>query len=199
MYEGNCKDQHGAVTDLLPKYRGYMHMQENPAQVPKFTRDMIKADCQGSSNTSAGWDQWEHADWKNLSDTACQRMADMLNAIEAGHDWPEPATWGKAHLPSKEDTPSLDPMGYRILLVMQRLYRRWASMRIQHLDAWIRGWQLEEMFAGVKGGGADTAWLSTALDSEKAAAELADRLLGMLDIWKCFDQIIPCWRRSRQG
>ena len=59
---------------------------------------------------------------------------------------------GKAHLLSKEEEASLDPLQYRILLVMQRLYRRWATLRLRHLDKWVEQWRLPEMFAGVKEG-----------------------------------------------
>ena len=47
------------------------------------------------------------------------------------------------------------------------------------------------MFAGVRGGGADAAWLSTALNQEQAHLELAEYLFGLLDIFKCFDQLRP--------
>ena len=107
--------------------------------------------------------------------------------------------WGKAHFLAKTPEASLDPMDFRILLVLQRLYRRWASMRLQHVSQWIEEWQLEEMYAGVKGGGADLAWLSAALNQEQANMELAEYLFGLLDIWKCFDQVIPLIVRVLAG
>ena len=33
--------------------------------------------------------------------------------------------------------------------------------------------------------------MSTALDNEIAIAEGTDYIIGLLDIWKCFDQIVP--------
>ena len=36
------------------------------------------------------------------------------------------------------------------------------------------------------------AWLSTALDQEEAHMALCEYLLSMIDIWKCFDQVVPC-------
>ena len=111
VYDGNCANQLGTATDFLAQYRQYLFIPSQPARVPKFTKEMIQEDCCHSSATSSGWDQWEHADWKMLSDTACQRLANLYNSIEAGSEWPEPAHWGKAHLPSKDHIPSLDPMG----------------------------------------------------------------------------------------
>ena len=176
-----------------------MCIQTEPERVPKFNKDHIQQDCQQSPATSAGWDQWEAADWKYLSDTPAQYLADLLNMIEEGRPWPEPQHWGKAHLIGKTEEASLDPYDYRILLVLQRLYRRWASMRLQHLSRWIEKWQLEEMYAGVKGGGAEAAWLSTALDTELANLQQAEHLMAMMDIWKCFDQIIPVLARLLLG
>ena len=57
--------------------------------------------------------------------------------------------------------------------------------------AWVQQWQLEEMYAGVRAGGADVAWMSTALDTEEAMADRVHFILSLLDVWKCFDQIIP--------
>ena len=134
--------------------------------------------------------------WQHLSLNAAQALADLLNAIESGLEWPEPQYWGKAHIVAKDDEASLSPKDYRILLVLQRLYRRWASIRLQHLSGWVTKWQLPEMYAGVKGGGADLAWLSTAIDTEQATLELRDFLKAMLDVWKCFDQIVPLLART---
>ena len=103
-----------------------------PEKVPKFTADMLQQDCETASASGAGWDQWEVADWRNLSDKAAQALANLLNDIEEGLDWPEPLHWGKAYFLAKTDEASLDPMDYMIILVLQRLYRRWASVRLQH-------------------------------------------------------------------
>ena len=49
----------------------------------------------------------------------------------------------------------------------------------------MRKWQHPNMFAGVKGGGADLAW------QEWAELQQYEYLLAMADIWKCYDQLIP--------
>ena len=98
---------------------------------------------------------------------------------------------GKAHCLAKTTEASLSDKDYRILVVLQRVYRWWASMRLQHLSGWVSRWQHPQMYAGVKGAGADVAWLSTALDQEEAHLQLVAYLMGMVDIYKCFDQIVP--------
>ena len=91
-----------------------------------------------------------------------------------------PMFWGKAHFFAKDEEPSLDPMEYRVLLVLQRLYRRWATMRLRHLQPWVQAWQLEEMYAGVPAAGADVAWVSTALGTEQAMADRVELIPSML-------------------
>ena len=81
-------------------------------------------------------------------------------------------------------------------MVLQRIYRRWAAMRLQHLEDWTREWAHPAMFAGVKGGGADLAWWHTAAQREAAMLKDMCYRLGMADIWKCFDQVVPLLAHS---
>jgi hypothetical protein len=95
------------------------------------------------------------------------------------------------HFLSKTEEPSTDPMEYRILLILSRLYRRWASIRLRDLHGWIQQWQLPEMYAGVPGGGAELAWWHLSAINEDAYHSGADFAGAAVDIYKCFDQIIP--------
>ena len=85
----------------------------------------------------------EAADW----------LAKLLTLVEEGAPWPQPTAWGKAFFLCKTEEPSTDPMEYRILLILSKLYHRWASMRLRYVHGWVQGWQLLEMFAGVPGWG----------------------------------------------
>ena len=191
VYQGNETNHTNLVRNFIREYQSKIFVRDQQYNVPEFTKEMILEDCQTASHTAPGWDQWTGQDWTCLSDRAAERLAQLLNAIENGLPWPEPMKWGKAHFLAKTEEASLDPLDYRILLVLQRLYRRWATMRLRHMQAWVQEWQMDEMFAGVKNGGADMAWMSTALDNEIAIAEATEYILGLLDIWKCFDQIVP--------
>ena len=55
------------------------------------------------------------------------------------------------------------PRDLRILLILSTIYRRWASYRLQSLAPWIHEWELEEMFAGIPGKGAEQASYTTAI------------------------------------
>ena len=48
-------------------------------------------------------------------------------AREAGGKWPKQTLWGKSFLLAKVDEVTTDPMDYRILLILPRLYMRWAA------------------------------------------------------------------------
>ena len=155
VYNGNSGNRAAITGDFINHYAPYLYIQPKPAEVPPFTAAMIMADCRAAPSTSAGWDQWAAEDWRSLEGHAAQRLADLLNGIEAGLSWPEPITWGKAHLLSKDQQASLDPLMYRLLLVLRCLYRRWATMRLHRLAPWITRLQLEKMYVGVPRTGAE--------------------------------------------
>ena len=118
--------------------------------------------------TSGGMDGWGPKDLTLLSPKAFMFLALLLDAVEAGHPWPNGVMHGKAAFLAKDEIPSLDPMQYRILLILPILYRRWAGYRLKTLAPWIETWRLEEMFSGIRGAGAEDAWYSTAILAEYA-------------------------------
>ena len=112
---------------------------------------------QAANNSAAGLDNFSPEDFKLLSDLTCDWLAYMLNAIEAGADWPDDLQSAKAAFLSKDPAKLDDPLEYRVLLILPVLYRRWASSRLKGLKPWMRKWQLETMFAGIEGFGAEDA------------------------------------------
>ena len=53
----------------------------------------------------------------------------------------------------------------------------------------MRTWQLDAMFAGVEGAGAEDAWWETAFHLEHHKLHGVPSLGATCDIYKCFDQI----------
>ena len=80
-------------------------------------------------------------------------------------------------------------MNFRILLILLRLYRRWAGLRLKDLAWWVRSWQLHEMYVGLPGGGSELAWWHVGITREGALHDSSEMLAGALDIFKRFDQI----------
>ena len=101
MYDGNEANHEHVVKRFLQTYGKYLYVSPQAAEVPTFTKEMILLDCAEASASGPGWDQWEAADWRLLDDQAAQRLADLLNAVESGLEWPQPIYWGKAHWISK--------------------------------------------------------------------------------------------------
>ena len=99
--------------------------------------------------------------------------------------------WAKAVCLFQVEGHTTDPMDFMSLLILPRLYRRWAGLRLRDIAPWVRSWQLQEMYAGVPGGGAELAWLHAGITRESAFQNSRGTLAGALDIFKCFDQIAP--------
>ena len=70
------------------------------------------------------------------------------------------------HLLSKDPNNTEDPLAYRVLLILPTIYRRWGSARLIHLKPCVQSWQIDGMFAGVEGFGADDSWFETAIQLE---------------------------------
>ena len=60
----------------------------------------------------------------------------------------------------------MDPLAFRVLLIMPTLYRRWDALRLDDLNHWIMSWEHGSMMAGVKEKGAEDGWWLTALRLE---------------------------------
>ena len=77
----NVQDQVALTADFICKYKDSIYVQAREEVVKRFTAEDILQDCATAPATAAGWDQWEAADWRNLSQKAAQSLADRLNAI----------------------------------------------------------------------------------------------------------------------
>ena len=61
--------------------------------------------------------------------------------------------------------PSLDPLDYRGLAILSKLYRLYFTIRLTDLRPWISTWEDPELYAGTTAAtGAEDAWYLTALD-----------------------------------
>ena len=79
----------------------------------------------------------------------------------------------KPALPGRHKTegplPSLDPLDYRGLAILPKVYRLYFSIRLRDLHSWIKSSECEELFAGTSAAtGAEDAWYPTRLDFELA-------------------------------
>jgi hypothetical protein len=156
VYQGQAGQRADIVAHFLAKYKDYI-CHGDVFQVRAITGERLLQEFRNSAATAASWDQWEHGEWAVMPVEAADWLAKLLTLVEEGAPWPRPTTWGKAFFLCKTEEPSTDPMEYKILLILSRLYRRWASMRLRDVHGWAQGWQLPEMYAGVPGGA--QSWL----------------------------------------
>ena len=63
-------------------------------------------------------------------------------------------------------------MGSVLLCVLPIVYRLWASVRLRHLDDWLKSWLLCSVFSVGGGRGSVETWYSTALDFEEVLSGL---------------------------
>ena len=134
-------------------------------------------------------DQWLPAEFKLLSEKACDALAEMFNCIEEGAKWPEQTTKARAAFLTKGEESDLDPLSYRVLLMLATAYRTWAKTRLEQLHPWIKTWAVDEIYAGVEGQGANDAAYTTAVEIELCRLLDIDYSGGAADIFKCFDQV----------
>ena len=143
------------------------------ALIEEITGGDVERVVRSQKETAGGMDQWMPAEFKLFSREACNRMAEMFMMIEEGASWPEDTTMARAAFLAKDEEPNLDPLTYRVLLMLATAYRTWAKVRLEHFHPWVGTWALEEIYAGVEGQGANDAAYATAIEIETC------RLLGI--------------------
>ena len=57
----------------------------------------------------------------------------------------------------------MDPLAYRVLLMLPSVYRLWGKIRLAQLQPWVVMWALPQIYVGVKGQGANDASYATAV------------------------------------
>ena len=175
--------------EYMHKYAEYLH-KEKQANIEDITGEDLEYSARTTADSAAGMDQWAPGDLAMLSKKAYERLAKMLNMIEDGSPWPEQLEKARATFLAKDPDNALDPLAYRVILMLPSTYRMWAKARLRHLQPWIAGWSMEEMYAGVEGRGAGDAAYSTAVLLEWCKLHGEEYTGGAADIYKCFDQIL---------
>ena len=132
IYKGNCSDQQELLDKYIKEYDQFIFKMPE-AEVEDTIGEDVKAICNEAHHTDAGMDQWAPADLKELSDLVYQHLADMMNTIEQGAPWPEALLFARAAFLAKDTNDALNPLAYRVLLMVPIIYRTWAKIRLKHL------------------------------------------------------------------
>ena len=158
--------------------------------ITDITMQQLRDAFSNVKKNATGPDAWDDVTLSRLTDTPLRWLTRMLNGIEKGMDWPRHITKAHATCIPKESRASHDPPAYRVLLIMSQIYRKWATMRLKHLETWIQKWTLPQMYAGVPGQGAEQAWWQLSLCLEYWRAKQTQATGRATDIYKCFDQVV---------
>ncbi len=114
------------------------HIFQSPEfEIGDITGEAVKAQCQYDTKSAPGLDGWSAADLELLSDEAYQMIADLLNAIENGAEWPAAMLATRAVFLSKDENDTHNPLAYRILKITSGIYRKWGSLRMRQLQPWV--------------------------------------------------------------
>ena len=104
--------------------------------------------------------------------------------------WPDGLLDAYVTMIPKSDGDST-PLGQRPLCVLPVVYRIWASVRLRHLDGWLRSWLPLSVFSAGGGRGSVDAWYSTALDFEEVLSGLSESHVHVFvaDVVESFDTV----------
>ncbi len=100
--------------------------------------DMTGEDLQDSflqaKETAVGMDQFAPGDFKLLPNMALGHLADLFNIIEKGGRWPHQMETARAAFMAKDEDDPLNPLAYRVLLMLPSAYRLWTRTRLRHMQ-----------------------------------------------------------------
>eukprot|EP00969_Alexandrium_andersonii_P145694 6443472-Alexandrium_andersonii.AAC.1 len=133
-------------------------------------------------------DGWRPSELRAIPLLPCEWLSCMLARIEEGAAWPSQVTQINCAFVAKGKEHDVNPLAYRGLAIISIIYRTWSKLRLADVQRWVRTWQHDQCFAGVKGKGAHQAWFSTAARAERAQLGEDPYALTALDLYKAFDQ-----------
>jgi hypothetical protein len=189
VYKGTARSHVEIVQRFKAKYDKGIY-KRHEFEVHDITAEEVKMQCLCNNHSAAGLDGWTPDDWSLLSDDTYKWIARLLNLVEITGRWPQTVYHAKAVFLEKDPDAAPTPLAVRILLMLQVLYRKWASLALFRLKPWIRGWAVPEIYAGVPGRGASDASYATAVDMEYYRCAGHHVTGGVADIYKCFDQLV---------
>lgn len=168
IYHGNAEDQHDLVNKFLQQYDEHIHdAKEFTAR--EIIAQRLQNECTTARASAGGLDQWAPDEFALLSLKAFHHLAEMLKLIGNGAEWPTNCLHARASYLSKDHNDLLNPLSYRVLLMLPEVYRRWASLRLHNLAPWVADWQLDAMCARVASKFAEDGWWGTNLILEKSS------------------------------
>ena len=146
IYKGNCEDQNETARNYIESYGRYLFRGKTGQITPLTGRD-LQITAGDLRVSAAGLDNWAPEELMLLPIEAYEQLAVLLNMVEAVAPWPEDMTKARAAFLAKDPDDELNPLAYRVLLMLSGVYRMWSKTRLRHMQPWVETWTLPEMFA----------------------------------------------------
>ena len=83
----------------------------------------LQEECATAAHSVAGLDGFRPAELALVSHRVAHWLCVLLSRVEGGSPWPCDLEVAKAHGISKPGTDDLDPLSFRVLLILLALYR----------------------------------------------------------------------------
>ena len=131
-------------------------------RLPRLSGAMLHEVVQKKSPTAGSLDGWGWRELKALPVAWFDRLASLFTLVEEEGVWPDGLLDGYIAMIPKSDGDST-PLGQRPLCVLPVVYRLWASVRLLHLESWLKSWVPQSVFSAGGGRSSVEAWYSTAL------------------------------------
>lgn len=117
-------------------------------------------------------------------------IATLLNLIEQGAPWPEPATFAKSAFLRKPDTTGQNMSDYRILTLTNIICCLWAKVRCRQFGRLFRHWGDDGLLTAALGHGAADGHYDFAVRVEHALTLNYAFAGSATDLARCFDRIL---------
>ena len=110
----------------MEDYKKYIYRQKE-MRIEQVKGEDFEEAIRGLKETAGGLDQWDPADLRLLSKEACKELANFFNMIAGEASWPKQLNLARAAFLAKEVDSDMDPLAYRVLLMLPSVYRLWGK------------------------------------------------------------------------
>lgn len=151
-------------------------------------------------HTATGPDGVSRVDLLSMPRTLCQRLVNLLNAIEQGQPWPSSLLVGTIAALEKVEN-AQDASQFRPICVFSLVYRTWASCRARQILDWLSAWAPEEILGSRPGCEAGSIWWRLACIIEEGFYTDSQNISGLsCDLSKCFNTLprVPVFWLARK-
>ncbi|MCP4245298.1 MAG: hypothetical protein GY772_32580, partial [bacterium] len=146
-------------------------------------RDIV---CRVPPHKAGGPDQWAFSELRLLPLAAFQRLAELLDLVEALGRWPSGLTGASVSMIPKPG--AVDATGLRPIGLMPVVYRLWAAARQPFVRQWLRPQEFL-ILGGRPGVGAELAALEANIIASEALASGEHAAAAFLDVSKAYEGV----------